>query len=60
MLLQPLPHLRLKDLVQRFEPLDPLDILELIAKRHRCRLAETVVILVIDGLQNIHTFHQQS
>ena len=53
MLLQLLPHLRLKDLVQRFKPPDPLDILELIAKQHRCRLAETVVILVIDGLQTI-------
>ena len=53
MLLQLQPHLQLKHLVQRFKPPHPLDILELIAKRHRCRLAETVVILVIDGLQNI-------
>jgi hypothetical protein len=53
MLLQLLPHLHLTDLVERFKPPHPLEILELIAKRHRCRLAETVVILVIDGLQNI-------
>ncbi|KAN0068179.1 putative crinkler family protein [Elaphomyces granulatus] len=52
-LLQLLPDLQLKDLGRRYEAPDPLDVIELLAKRRGCSLPESTIILVIDGVQNI-------
>ncbi|KAG0342727.1 hypothetical protein BG000_002072 [Podila horticola] len=55
MLLQLLPDKRLRDVMQDYEELHPMHVLDLVARGTGQDLREATVILVVDGLQSFMT-----
>ncbi|PKK60411.1 hypothetical protein RhiirC2_719135 [Rhizophagus irregularis] len=52
-MLKQLLNTKLSTIISRYEPTQPWEVLELVAKYHDLELKDATVVMIIDGLQNI-------